>query len=560
MEFSNLNGYDVKDKTAREEIGNLNDSITSINENINSTINASITSINANINNIDSKVNQNKSDITLLNGRIDTANDDISALNSIVVQNTDDVNLLNSRVNNFSKLTSGSTTGDAELIDIRIGENGITYTSAGDAVRCQFQELKNTLIDKSIFTIMDENYKKLTVTKGKVVNADGSVSDSGGYDLYSLVADRNMSIYVPDNAYPSYIPYYFAIRYDNKRYRFYGSENYLPTKDNPLYVTKGTTVQFNCPVGDNRFKIYANYENFMSNDFKFNESHKEQIKDISAEALNTLSISGVEQSVKKDNDNIYVKVGNTLYRIIHQIDNDINLNTWRIIKASIIDDDSIEQILWNGSDADGVVKLKNEEDFVGGLHGDELFTSMTILMDGSIVDNNTTFAYKDFKTLDIFITSNVYHCSTSANKNTIAFVRNKKISFRNGKLYVANSYKASKNVDVVYAHLGMLSVNKNYSSGSLIKGYTVNSDYKYHGVEGMSSNTRMNEVRVYTPLGEIYFKTDKGSKQQYRGFVQDYNEDARLKWYFSQIYATDENPYSLVSGEEIYSEYELEIN
>lgn len=48
-----------------------------------------------------------------------------------------------SRINTFTALAAGSTTGDAELIDTRVGANGITYANAGSAVRGQISDINN---------------------------------------------------------------------------------------------------------------------------------------------------------------------------------------------------------------------------------------------------------------------------------------------------------------------------------------------------------------------------------------------------------------------------------
>jgi len=64
-----------------------------------------------------------------------------------------DLEIEKARITNLATLTGGSTTGDAELIDGRIGEDGTVYDNLGQAIRTQVgKKADKTIIQSKLIT------------------------------------------------------------------------------------------------------------------------------------------------------------------------------------------------------------------------------------------------------------------------------------------------------------------------------------------------------------------------------------------------------------------------
>ena len=89
-----------------------------------------------------------KADKTYVDGEL-AKKADIAYVDSKLANKADKSELAveRARIDSLSKLSEGSTTGDAELIDLRIGADGVTYGNAGTAVRTQISDLKGDLTD-----------------------------------------------------------------------------------------------------------------------------------------------------------------------------------------------------------------------------------------------------------------------------------------------------------------------------------------------------------------------------------------------------------------------------
>lgn len=102
-----------------------------------------------------------------------------------------DIAVERARIDAFVSLEDGSTTGDAELQDIRVGADGTTYDSAGAAVRDQISSLKGEIADKATLENGVVKFWKASTEESRtdtlLYSVDiSSIGGTGGLDLENL--------------------------------------------------------------------------------------------------------------------------------------------------------------------------------------------------------------------------------------------------------------------------------------------------------------------------------------------------------------------------------------
>lgn len=101
----------------------------------------------------------------------------------------EDFDVLKARMDQFTSLQEGSTTGDAELIDGRIGYDGKVYDNIGGAIRGQVGELKGDLCELND-TIFDDTFNEKVQTIDSIY-MDGPASYGFGIPIGTDYIEQN---------------------------------------------------------------------------------------------------------------------------------------------------------------------------------------------------------------------------------------------------------------------------------------------------------------------------------------------------------------------------------
>lgn len=135
----------------------------------------------------------------------------VEVQDSKIDANVATITTLESRMDEFTNLPEGSTTGDAELADIRIAFDGRTYATAGDAVRAQASELYKDIYD-NVSELMDDyenQFPTVKFTLGDYNTSTGVPRHNNTYRVCTkapITATRRMVLF-PDTGYRYYLQF-----------------------------------------------------------------------------------------------------------------------------------------------------------------------------------------------------------------------------------------------------------------------------------------------------------------------------------------------------------------
>lgn len=183
-----------------------------------------------------------------------------AGMNESIIGLSDELAVERSRINNLSTLEEGSTTGDAELIDARVGYLGNTFASAGNAVRGQIKHLldkmvlQNQIMQENAFyeRVSNGHFYRIPADKSCLCNMWIENKSTGAYELGTSTSDPAMPPWYGSDFIKA--PKYLGVRMLKSSSTFY---IFFYNLVDGQYVVRWDCI---CKERDSRKMNYINYD------------------------------------------------------------------------------------------------------------------------------------------------------------------------------------------------------------------------------------------------------------------------------------------------------------
>lgn len=336
----------------------------------------------------------------------------------IDAQNTR-LDVLEGRMDTFASLPSGSTSGNAELMDIRTTYWGETEASAGDAVRKQYEVLSDNYRTNLIYPTRPgtNSANGLNWTW----NGDGSLTISGTATATTTIQLNGSSSASQKNLEDGYYTVQRWIVRGSGNVRFarivggsaviligtldkYAHANFtMNSADGGVYLQVGNQQTVN---GTYRFMVSSGTDNLIDYTPAVQFSACDAVARLKAENALLAVNQGVKwryvtypaaSPVQGATEGLEILVNDSiLYQLVHSVDAGSRCDVWRIAYAYKSDSNfnKIAQLTTSG-EWECAIRAQGWSDFSGGwLHKHEWKTNVTdninpcMIADGSVIGDN----------------------------------------------------------------------------------------------------------------------------------------------------------------------------
>lgn len=252
--------------------------------------------------------------------------------------------------------------------------------------------------------------------------------------------------------------------------------------------------------------------------------------------------------IKQDSNNFTIHYGNFTVTLFKTVNAGTNANNWNLKEIK----KGANTLVPAGTDIIGPVRINENSDFIGGVHGDEVTEHIIIDCNGITYKDSDIQNISDISTdrLTITLISSVYD-QVVGDK---AFDRNVIINITNNKIHVSNSFVATKGLTLKVACTGGLIACHN----DIIKDITINSNYISSAptTDNYPQRKENTYAIFHTNYGTIQATNLKGHENaNYKGWLKVYTNETPMR---SKVYFNTYNygNYSIVPGDVIDGEFE----
>ncbi len=271
-------------------------------------------------------------------------------------------------------------------------------------LEAELANFKGSMVDR-IYGMLDSTFEGFELWDYHYGADGGGVSEihqtGANYKTFTMEAPEDFDCYFEEPLLSNYtsISLYHDAIYDQShyihRYRHYSNDDDLPTKENPLHVSKGMGVAITV-FRERDFHWYLNLSSFG---IKFGDIHLSKTQ---TDEVDTLISSRLEKTQKHcmvqyspegtgkehttEHIDIYIPtvVGYLHYEFGHCVYAPTNADNWRISLLYSVDDDLNERFgITQRGEWEMAITLKGRSDFMGGIaHGDEVVKNIAVYVDG----------------------------------------------------------------------------------------------------------------------------------------------------------------------------------